>query len=171
MSRFAVAPLDQTAKIVTLGVGMLFLLILATIWLVPDVSDAGVARIYPTIVLLVIVVVCYGLKPSAYLITDKKLLIKRPLWSDAEFSLKSLSSAEKTERISTEGLWRTFGNGGLFGYYGYFRNRELGAMTWYLTRRTQLILLKIGSEHVLISPADPDAFLSALEAEATFGKI
>ena len=40
-----------------------------------------------------------------------------------------------------KGSLRTFGNGGLFGYAGYFQNKKLGKYRMYVTRLKDLSLL------------------------------
>ena len=50
---------------------------------------------------------------------------------------------------------RTLGNGGLFGYWGKFANTTYGDMTWYATRRSNYILLKLkNSRSIVITPDD-----------------
>ncbi|NMH28572.1 PH domain-containing protein [Flavobacterium silvaticum] len=161
MKRFDVAPLDKMSRIISFGIGILFLSILGTIWLAPDEAKNAV-RLYPTIMLVVIFGIAYGLKPSAYVISADKLLVKRPAWNDAEFRLSDISSIVRIESVPNKGLIRTLGCGGLFGYYGYFSNHDYGSMTWYLTRRKNVLMLEVKSEKVLVSPKDTDAFLSEL---------
>jgi hypothetical protein len=50
-------------------------------------------------------------------------------------------------------LIRTFGVGGLFGYYGYYYSSSLGKLILYTTQRKNLILIeqKVGRK-VLLSP-------------------
>lgn len=56
---------------------------------------------------------------------------------------------------------RTFGNGGLFGYYGKFHSSKLGSMTLYATQSKNRILIKtIHGSQIMITPDD----LSLVEA-------
>jgi len=53
------------------------------------------------------------------------------------------------------GLVRTFGNGGLFGYYGKFYSRKQGKMTLYTTRRdNRIMIITKADKKIIISPDD-----------------
>jgi hypothetical protein len=60
------------------------------------------------------------------------------------------------------GSLRTFGVGGLFGSYGMFRNRELGAYRKYATRTRDFVIVATDGSPVVVTPADPEAFVRAL---------
>lgn len=54
------------------------------------------------------------------------------------------------------GSIRTFGVGGLFGYFGKFSNPKLGSMTWYATRRDKAILIITNdNKRLLLTPDEP----------------
>ena len=60
---------------------------------------------------------------------------------------------------------RTFGVGGLFGYYGCFANFTFGSMTWYATRKDKAVLITTNTnKKVLVTPNDPVAFIAAFNA-------
>ena len=53
------------------------------------------------------------------------------------------------------GTIRTFGNGGLFGYYGKYYNSKFGNMIWYVTQRRNRILIETNQgKKIIISPDD-----------------
>jgi hypothetical protein len=57
------------------------------------------------------------------------------------------------------GTLRTFGVGGLFGYYGKFTNQHLGGMTWYLTQKHHVIaIITKDNRTLLISPDEAVRF-------------
>jgi hypothetical protein len=62
------------------------------------------------------------------------------------------------------GALRTFGNGGLFGYYGWFYKK--GAFRLYATRRDRLVEVVIDGKRVVVSPDEPARFLDGLLASA-----
>ncbi|MDZ7614650.1 MAG: PH domain-containing protein [Flavobacteriaceae bacterium] len=54
---------------------------------------------------------------------------------------------------------RTLGVGGLFGYFGYFWNREIGSMIWYTSQQKNRILITLKNEDkIVISPDDPSLY-------------
>ena len=62
--------------------------------------------------------------------------------------------------------FRTFGNGGLFGYYGQFSTSKLGSSTWYVTNRSNSVVVITSSKTAVFSPDDMDGFLAAIQAAA-----
>jgi hypothetical protein len=60
------------------------------------------------------------------------------------------------------------GSGGLFGYYGLFSTSKLGRSTWYVTNKSNSVVVITAAKTVLLSPDDPDAFLATL---ATYAPI
>ena len=62
------------------------------------------------------------------------------------------------------GSVRTFGNGGLFGFTGRFRNALLGPYRAYVTDASLAVVLTVGDETVVVSPERPAAFVAAVEA-------
>ena len=55
---------------------------------------------------------------------------------------------------------RTFGNGGVFGYTGYFYKKGIGSMLWYCTQRANYILIeKTNGKKIVITPDDADGFM------------
>src|SRR5262249_29856517 len=62
------------------------------------------------------------------------------------------------------GALRTFGVGGLFGYYGAFWSPSLGSFSAYLTRRKSFVLVDTRAGRMLLSPSDAGAMLDALRA-------
>ena len=58
---------------------------------------------------------------------------------------------------------RTFGVGGLFGYFGKFRNSKIGTMTWYATMRNQAILINLkDGQRIVITPDNPESLIVEL---------
>jgi hypothetical protein len=60
---------------------------------------------------------------------------------------------------------RLFGNGGLFAGQGFFWNRMFGLFRAYVTsaRPADLVLVETTNRKILISPRDPQAFVTAWE--------
>ena len=59
------------------------------------------------------------------------------------------------------GVIRTFGVGGLFGYYGQFYNSKIGSMTWYATRQNNTVLVRtIDNKNIVLTPDEPEKFVA-----------
>jgi hypothetical protein len=58
--------------------------------------------------------------------------------------------------------FRILGSGGLFGYYGLFRNSTLGTSNWYVTNRSLTVVLVSDAETAIVSPDNTAGFIAAL---------
>jgi hypothetical protein len=140
------ASLDLPAKIIT---GLFHILCL---------FFALKGMLLPALLLFVTDVVCYFLHPTGYELNKAELLIKRPF---KPVVIKRTDIAEIVFLTDEQLKWtiRSFGVGGLFGYFGYFYNRQLGSMLWYTSQRKNRILIRLKNEEkIVISPDDPSLF-------------
>ncbi len=103
------------------------------------------------------------LKPLNYEITENELIIRR-LIKSVHIERSDIESIELLDKSELKGTVRTFGVGGLFGWYGKFANSKLGDMTWYVTRRDKpVLIIKKDGKKILISPDEAAAFLIKLK--------
>jgi len=147
------ASLDKTSKILT---SIVFLIILPGIIvsLIFTPWDSGMLE---SVVLLILVIFAYLFKVQSYVITDQKIIITRPFSIlNKEIFLSEIESVSIPNKADFNSTIRTFGNGGLFGYYGWFRNKKLGSFRMYATNKTNrvLIILKDNKGKIVISPDD-----------------
>ena len=141
------ASLDKTSIIITILVGLLFGAFIIFNFILPL-----------AILLLSLYLLCWHLKPLSYEIKAEEIIIRR-LIKSVHINRSDIENLTLIEKNKLSGTIRTFGVGGLFGWYGKFSNNELGDMTWYLTRRDKpiLIISKAGKK-ILISPDDAEGF-------------
>ena len=143
------ASLDKTAIIITNLATLLFGALIIFNFILPL-----------AIFLLITYLMCLLLKPLSYEITADKLIIRR-LIKSVHINRSDIVSLKLIDKSAISGSIRTFGVGGLFGWFGKFANNQLGSMTWYLTRRDKLVLIiKKDSKKILISPDEAEAFVS-----------
>jgi hypothetical protein len=150
------ATLDLTSKIISVILTLVFLSITVYTFSVMDFKSDIVAEsmilMLATLVIIVIYFICYLLRPLKYILNTDKLVIKR-LAFDLTIDIKTIKSALLVDNESMRWTIRTFGNAGLFGYFGKFYNRTFGSMTWYATRRSNYIVLGTTSgEKIVITP-------------------
>ncbi|MEP6647721.1 MAG: PH domain-containing protein [Saprospiraceae bacterium] len=106
------------------------------------------------IFLVAAIVFSYLFSVDKYLIEDNQLVIKRPI-GDKRYSLRDIVEVRAIEKGEMAGTIRTFGNGGLFGYYGKFSNSTFGSMTWYTTQRANKVFIRtINGDKIVITPDD-----------------
>ena len=157
------APWDRTVKLVTgvvlavlVGVGVMLYVTFRSV----EASDLGLAAL--ELLLLGILLVSYLLAPRGYRIEGGALLIRRPI-GPVRIPIGRIRRVEKLPPEAIKGAVRTFGNGGLFGFYGRFRNKRLGSFRMYVTDRSRLVLVEADHLYVL-SPDRPDMFVETLQA-------
>jgi len=109
---------------------------------------------------LLIIVSCAPFTIRGYTITDTAVLVHRLFWATRlpRAGLLSAYFEPKAMRWSI----RTFGNGGMFSYTGYFRNRALGAYRAYVTDPKRTVVLCYADRTIVISPERPEEFTREL---------
>jgi len=143
------ASLDKTALLITSLVTLMFGALIVFNFSLPL-----------AIFLILIYLICMVLKPLSYEITQDELIIHR-LIKSVRINRADIKSLELIEKATLSGTIRTFGVGGLFGWYGKFANSQLGAMNWYVTRRDKpVLIIKKDSKKILISPDQAEAFVT-----------
>ncbi|MBM3413173.1 MAG: hypothetical protein FJY19_07325 [Bacteroidetes bacterium] len=106
-------------------------------------------------------------RPISYSLSAHKLTVIRPL-KNIEFKLKEIEKVELLDNAMLKGTIRTFGVGGLFGYWGKFYNRKIGTMTWYATRWSNAVLITTKSNSkIVLTPDQPDIFIAELTKTIT----
>lgn len=151
MSQNFRAPWDNIVKAVTLGVLLLFGIIIS---------------FTPTFISIFIgVVICAGsalFMVRSYTINGQKLIIHRLGWT-TEFDLNRLKEVI-INRDAMSGSWRMFGIGGFFGYIGSYRNDELGNFRAYATHRYNCVVMQFENQTIVVTPGAPQSFAETIQA-------
>ncbi|QEC67129.1 hypothetical protein FRZ67_07430 [Panacibacter ginsenosidivorans] len=150
--------LDKTAIIITIAVTVLFAFIIIGQFAI--IKDEGSAiPIYTTTACLLIYFLAFAFTPVNYIVTTEEIIVRRPL-SNVHIKRADIKSVELIDKNKIAGSLRTFGNGGLFGYYGNFANFSLGRMTWYATRRDKPVLVTTtANKKIILTPDEPEKFV------------
>lgn len=157
------ASLDITAKIITIGIGLLFAFLIA----MPFLTEANdPVQIYIPCGLAAIYLITYLYSPQSYTLTESELVINRPL-KNLRIDLSDIQQIALFEKGMMNGAIRTFGVGGLFGYFGKFHNFGIGNVNWYLTRTDKAVILKTERRRIAVSPNDTGGFIAALKGKMT----
>lgn len=156
--RHFAAPWALSVKIVTPAVsGVLVGSALIVAMALPDHSSlfvhcAGIAA--PLLVLAVTLLFLV----RGYVLQERTLLIQRFGWN-TRVDLTALRSVE-ADSNAMRGSLRLFASGGLFGFFGLFRNRSLGLYRAYATDPRRAVVLKLSGRTVVVTPDDPGAFVA-----------
>ena len=153
--------LDNLAKGITIGVTLLFVAILIGQFSI--IKDTGWAvPIITTVTLFLIYFISFAFSPINYEVSAQHLSIHR-LLIDVNIDRNQIKSVELLDKEDLAWVIRTFGVGGLFGYYGKFANTKLGSMTWYATRRNKTVLIvTLDNKKIILTPDEPEKFVAHL---------
>lgn len=111
------------------------------------------------ILLLLLPVITYLYRPKAYMLDGQNFYISR-IAGSFRIPLSVITTVQQIPNSDLRFSIRTFGNGGLFGYTGYFRNSKLGKMRWFVSQRKNYVLIETndGAKFV-VSPDEPGQLL------------
>lgn len=92
-----------------------------------------------------------------YTVTADAILIHRLFWM-TRLPLAGLQSAQFDPNAMRCSI-RLLGNGGLFSFAGFFRNKPLGIYRAFVTDPRQAVVLRFPARTVVVSPSDPERFV------------
>lgn len=159
------APWSTSLKWISGGVSTLLTAI--AMGIAARVSDPP-NRLWIVAALILVPVVSALFTVLEYQVADGRLRIRRLLWSDS-IPLDALVSVDRDPSL-TAGSWRLAGNGGLFSFSGWFRSKALGTYRAYVTDFDRAVVLRFHDRRaVVVSPADPAAFVAAVRTSRRMG--
>jgi len=158
------ASYDNLTKIVTIGVTILFAFICFAPIIIIENGSADRSPIFTCVALISVYFISYGFSTKAYQLTQNEVIIHR-LLGNVKIKRSEILSVEIIEKEQMGWLIRTFGVGGLFGYWGRFSSSKLGSMTWYATRKDKIVLItKINNKKIVITPDEAEQFIADFNA-------
>jgi len=152
------ASLDTLAKGITIGIFILLIAIgqKSVRALLVAQGDTTTILIH-TGTLLLFVAILLGswlYAPQSYTVDSNGLTISRPI-GKVNIKLSDIKQVRTLADNETKGGIRTFGVGGLFGYFGKFHTPGIGHSTFYATQRKNRILLVTNNDKkIVITPDD-----------------
>lgn len=114
-----------------------------------------------------IVLGCLPFTIRGYAVTDDAILIRRLFWT-TRLDRSGLKSAESVPKAMNKSL-RTCGNGGGFSFTGWYWNKSLGSYRAFVTDLNRTVVLRFRSRTVVVSPGNPEEFVSELNERLTSG--
>jgi hypothetical protein len=112
-----------------------------------------------------VITLCYAYSPRGYIISEGSVLVRR-LMGSVRIPLDGIRDVRAAGPEDLRGCIRVFGNGGLFGYYGLYRTSRLGICNWYVTNRSNAVVLITGTKTAVFSPDDVNGFVMAIQSVA-----
>ena len=151
------APWSSAVRITTIVVVALLLGIsLIGSRQLPD-STPLLARLALTLVPLAILIATLPFIVRGYIISVGALRIERFGWQN-RFALADVVSVN-ADPEAMRGSLRLFGSGGLFGFFGWFRNKTLGTYRAYSTDPKNTVVVKLKNRTIVVTPGDPARFV------------
>jgi len=157
---------DKTLKAITYAV-VVFLIVEAI-----GISIALFLTTSQTMALLVtiLIVICntlilgftYLYAPQGYVVDESGITVTRKR-APVHIEFESIKEVSRIERDRFMKSLRIFGNGGLFGYYGSFRNKELGNFKMYATHGDCGVLIDADKTYVM-TPDRADEFVEVVRS-------
>ncbi len=164
MQQFRAAPWPTSLKAISLvATAVLAVVSWAAVRAIPRGTRVPFAETFGTVVATIpplIAVVALLFVVTGYEVGLSDLRIQRLLWS-TRVRLDGLARAWPDPKAMTCSI-RIWGNGGLYAITGYFRNKALGRFRAFVTDPKLAVVLALPSRVVVVSPAEPRAFLQAL---------
>ena len=155
------APWDQKITIITVLVSLLLLgSTTFIVWLALDGARSAAIRVLLLSGAIVALAALAGgvlLAPRRYALQGDRLVVERAV-CPVEIPIASIRAVEPLSPGSLSGSLRVLGSGGLFGYFGRFRNQALGDYRMYATRGDGYVVVRADRAYVL-TPEAPDRFI------------
>jgi len=95
-----------------------------------------------------------------YAITPEDNVVRRLFWNTRLPRIGLVSATFSPSAM--KGSIRRFGNGGLFSFTGWFRNRELGNYRAFATDMTRSVVLRYPGKTIVVTPGDVEGFVREL---------
>jgi hypothetical protein len=164
--RFA-SPWDRRLRIVTAISAIVLAAVVVFVAAVLATTGLGRAAVLAAVLALASLTLglSWGLAPTAFAIEHGMLRIERPM-QPIEIPLASIRAAGPLGPAGLGRSLRIAGSGGLFGYYGLFWSRRLGAYRLYATRTSDLVRVDTDRERFVLSPEPAGQFLELLQSRA-----
>jgi hypothetical protein len=153
---------SMSANVRWLGMTTVAILVVALIILFG--RDAG-GLVGPPLgsALALILLVTYLVSTREYVVGEGTLVVRKVMGSKS-FELRGASVGR--DALAFQGMTRVFGNGGFFAFDGLFYSSRLGFVRSYARNREHGVVVYLaGGRKLVLSPDDPEAFVTAALAQ------
>ena len=155
------ASLDKLSKLVTAIIAITSL-VLIVVGVIKMQEDAQML-IFPISLLSVTLFITFLYAPLGYEINPQNISIIRRVNSFV-IPRSEILSIEPLSDDEMGRAWRLFGNGGMFGYTGWFSSSKQGRMRWFVSQRKNYIAITLQNhKKYIVSPDDVDGFMQAIQ--------
>ena len=154
------ASLDTTSKIITYAL-MAFAALMPAI-MYSTLDEHWLLLILPNAVLPIIIFFTWLYSPYAYSVNQDALVVHRKI-GNFFIPLHEVSAVNAIEKKAMGWPVRLMGNGGLFGYTGWYTSSPQGRMRWFVRQQKNYVLVRMKNERLyVLSPDAPNELVVAL---------
>lgn len=158
MKTFPTAKMDLQTKIFTILFGLICLVVIG-FGGYEIFTEKAFFLLFPVVVVCIALISSYLMIPEISVDAQKNILIKNTF---VNFKIKREEITNLERIIGKKFNIRTFGVGGLFGYFGYFNGNDV----WYVTNLNKKIQITMKSGKIyMISPENTEDFLRELTVD------
>jgi Bacterial PH domain len=159
------ASLDNLSKVLTIIMSPIFVLwplyMFYTISQQPNHTFSG-AFVMLMVLVLGIYLLCLCLWVKSYTVDTHFLTVNKFL-GQAKIDRANIKDAKYISKNEMGFVIRIMGNGGIFGYTGYFTSKTVGRMRWHVTNKDNMVLITLTNNKVIcVSPDDVPGFLKQI---------
>jgi Bacterial PH domain len=159
------ASLDNLSKVLTLIMSPIFVLwplyMFYTISQQPNHTFSG-AFILLILFVFLIYAICLMLWVKSYSVTSDLLIVNKFL-GNSKIDRSAIKNAKYISKSEMGFVIRLMGNGGIFGYTGFFTSKVIGRMRWHVTNKDNMVLITLHTGKIIcVSPDDVPGFLKAI---------
>lgn len=158
---FKIAKLDKMAIVVSVAATVF--LVGLSIFFILKVPFGWAFAIF----MMLVIIISYLLSPKNYSFEGTNLIIEKVIGKKIIIPLNEIEGYIRIRDFTKLKVVRTFGNGGLFGYYGMFSTAEYGSINCQLTSLKNIFIIKSKKGNFALSPLEPDKFEEHLKAIAS----
>lgn len=154
------ASLDKLAKTLPMILIVFSLVVFLTLFFA--IKDAmHFIFFYPLFILLGVSIGTYLFSPRGYEVFHDRIEIIRPI-NRFIIPRSDIAHIQPLSNNDMGKVWRMAGNGGMYGYTGYFTSKAQGSMRWFVSQRKNYVLLTLRKRgKIVLSPDDILGFIAA----------
>ncbi len=108
-------------------------------------------------------VYAYTFAPKKYIVSEKTLIITK-VRGEHKINIQDIKEIRRINHATMKKTIRTMASGGYFGYYGSFKNKQLGDFKLYgaSLKENMVLIIKNDGRKIVLTPKKPEIFISKL---------
>ncbi|MGI9191868.1 MAG: PH domain-containing protein [Chitinophagaceae bacterium] len=154
------ASLDTTSKLVSYA--LMAFAVAMTVTMYSTFDEHWTLLILPNAILPVIILFTWLYSPYAYSVTQDAVLVHRKM-GNFTIPIKDIKVVNTLDKKAMGWPVRLMGNGGLFGYTGWYTSSPQGRMRWFVRQQKNYVVIIMNNERkYVLSPNEPQALVDAI---------